>query len=309
MDDSADAKRRGIAARIGICFLNLLHPGLGLIRLARYRLGFAFVFLCVAAWLGLLVVYSVQTQMTYASYLGIFAFFIVAFLIAFVGSLALSWRGSADLVPRFGRLWRWFGIVGLTALLSTFSVTVSDHAKSKYHNFHAIASDMAPTLEIGDRFIARMRAFEPISRGDVVVVRHADIDFVKRVVAVPGDTISIRDGVVVLNNSPVKLVLLSEEKRIEFAGPKTAKRFREQFPGRTTAHEIFDLGTTQQDNAPEVQLANGQYFVLGDNRDNSTDSRFGKADGGLGIVDRMDIKGRVLFRYWRSGIGIGEGLM
>ena len=58
---------------------------------------------------------------------------------------------------------------------------------------------------------------------------------------------------------------------------------------------------------PELTLGDDEYFLLGDNRDNSLDSRFDPVMGGPGIVKRDRITGRVLFRYWRKGVGLAKG--
>ena len=81
----------------------------------------------------------------------------------------------------------------------------------------------------------------------------------------------------------------------------------EQFPGEKSSHEIMDEGYSQQDDWPKIKLGPKEYFFLGDNRDNSADSRFGLDMQGLGVVSEDRVLGRVLFRYWRQGSGFGEG--
>jgi signal peptidase I len=310
MDDKEGVRvtRRRFVTRIGICLLNIAHPGLGLIRLQRYKAGFCFIVLTFAIFLSIIVVYWGVPQISYNTFIALFVFVFVGVLTAFGGSLILSWRWSAEFASRKGWLWRWYGILGLWLLLSALFSPFLDIAEGSYRNFYLPASSMAPALEQNDRLISKMRDIGPIARGDVMIVRTGKVEYVKRVAGLPGDTFAMRDGVVVLNGTPVPKHRLGEAERdFGISGLQKVVREREQFPGEAKAHEVFDLGATPQDNMSPVKLGIGQYFLLGDNRDNSLDSRFEEAMGGMGIVDQRRIEGRVLFRYWRSSVGLGEG--
>jgi signal peptidase I len=219
----------------------------------------------------------------------------------------LCWKWSASVTERRGWLWRWYGLFGAWALLVIVSYPLANFARSFYLTFYSTAESMAPTLEIGDRFLVRLRDHEPIGRGDVVVVRLGNFQYVKRVAAVPGDSFAMHLGVVILSGEPVAQHAMGQVRRQGYYGPETANLLHEQFPGEAAWHAIYDLGPTPQDNVPEVQLGNSQYFLLGDNRDNTADSRLGPDASGLGIVDREQIEGRALFRYWRNGFGLANG--
>ena len=147
------------------------------------------------------------------------------------------------------------------------------------------SGSMIPTLEVGDRVLVAKfwNWFFPPSRGALYVFRYPvdrDRDFVKRVIAVPGDVVDIRDGVVYINNEP------TEEPYVKY-------------------HDHFTLQAGRP--YPEVPFTvpEGHYFMLGDNRPNSQDGRF------WGFVPAEDIHGPVFFRYWpltRIGIpGWGSG--
>ncbi|MBQ9527525.1 MAG: signal peptidase I [Fretibacterium sp.] len=147
------------------------------------------------------------------------------------------------------------------------------------------SGSMIPTLEVGDRVLVAKfwNWFFPPSRGALYVFRYPvdrDRDFVKRVIAVPGDVVDIRDGVVYINNEP------TEEPYVKY-------------------HDHFTLQAGRP--YPEVPFTvpEGHYFMLGDNRPNSQDGRF------WGLVSTADLHGPVFFRYWpltRIGIpGWGSG--
>ena len=137
------------------------------------------------------------------------------------------------------------------------------------------SGSMIPTLEINDRVLVAKFwnwFFEP-SRGSLYVFKYPvdpDRDFVKRVIAVPGDTVDIIDGVVYINGNAL------EEEYV-----KNHDRF---VMSRMSPKRIF----------PEVpfKVPEHKYFMLGDNRSNSQDSRY------WGFADISDMRGPVFFRYW-----------
>ena len=148
-------------------------------------------------------------------------------------------------------------------------------------------------------------------RGDVVVFRHPvdGSDFIKRLIGLPGDTVQMKDGLLHLNGQPVKVEPADDFKETyEPQGPmgsypRCAKspvgeggvcinhRARETLPeGRS--HHILDIGTTYGDNTPLFTVPEGHFFFMGDNRDNSQDSRFPQAVGGVGMVPFANLIGR-----------------
>ncbi len=174
----------------------------------------------------------------------------------------------------------------------------------------------------------RLFGSEP-ERGDVVVFRHPTrgVDFIKRVIGLPGDTIQVIDGVLQINGTPVKLADGGKfDEVMELQGPQGSKprcendpvgqgglcvksRKLETLPNGVT-HSILNISDTWvADNTPVFTVPEGQYFFMGDNRDNSEDSRFPAASGGLGFVpaefligraDRVmfSAAGRSLFFFW-----------
>jgi len=299
--------KRGMAARIGICLLDLLQPGLGLIRLAQYRVGITLLIVSLLLLAGFAAIFRTTSQLTYTSFMGLIAVIMLLLLITFAISIILSWRWSAKVESRQGHLWRWYGLIGLWMLLELVLLPITDISHNNYHPYSAASASMAPSLEAGDRFMAMTRPGQTIQRGDVVIVRHGAEEWVKRVAAIPGDTIALTNGIVVLNGVPVKTQLLSKVPRPHDGLAPMASLISEQFPGEARPHSILNNGPARQDNTAPVKLGADQYFLLGDNRDDSADSRITPDDGGLGIVTRQRITGRALFRYWRSGLGLGEG--
>jgi signal peptidase I len=166
---------------------------------------------------------------------------------------------------------------------------------------------MSPTLLTNDRILASMRGPGEIRRGDIILFRVPDGAFyIKRVAGLAGDTIAIDDGIVVLNGKPVAQHLEREENFSGWMGPHKARRLRERFPEEPGSHEIYDQGDSVVDHFPATRIKAGHVFVLGDNRDNSADSRVERLVGGVEQLPVADIVGRALFYTWGPSRRTGE---
>lgn len=152
-------------------------------------------------------------------------------------------------------------------------------------------------------------------RGDVVIFKHPvdRADYIKRVIGLPGDTVQMVDGQVVLNGTPVP-----KERVADFVLPQqvdehcrgTTERladggfvcryrmFRETLPNGVT-YNVLDFGPEPQDNTPAVIVPEGRVFVMGDNRDNSEDSRFpAEAGHGVAMVPVENLVGKASFMFF-----------
>jgi len=184
--------------------------------------------------------------------------------------------------------------------------------------YYVPSGSMEPTLQIGDELLATKFPYGYSSsslpsfvtlpdserilgalpqRGDVVVFRwpgdRSQI-WVKRVVGLPGDHIAMRDGRLWINGTPVGLTsdgLGSMEE--EDGSHEAVARFIETLPGGYK-HVIFKSQELDPlDNIPELTVPPGHLFVMGDNRDNSADSRVPVSAGGVGLLPVGDLVGRV----------------
>ncbi len=195
--------------------------------------------------------------------------------------------------------------------------------------FYIPSGSMEPTLLIGDELLATKYAYgygtaslpsfvvmpntgrimgALPQRGDVVVFRWPgdwSQTWVKRVIGLPGDRVALRDGRVSINGQPVGIRPAGAgEEEVEDGATVKAARFIETLPGNRE-HAIFKLGVNQPfDNIAETVVPPDHLFVMGDNRDNSADSRVPLSDGGVGMLPVANLVGRVagIVGSWDLGV-------
>ena len=216
-------------------------------------------------------------------------------------------------------------IVVLAVLFGLFRVLVYDW-------YSAPAGSMKETIRPGDILVVNKMVYgysrhscpwsvcsfsgrvfaSPPERGDIVVFAHprSGVPFVKRIVGLPGERIRMRGGVLHIDGEPVGIEAAGHFEEIyapqggsgglPICGNRPSsigetcrtRRYIETLPGGA-AHAILDLGDGPADDTPEFTVPEGAYFVMGDHRDNSVDSRFPQAAGGIGPVPFENLIGRV----------------
>jgi len=208
--------------------------------------------------------------------------------------------------------------------------------------FSIPSGSMLPTLYIGDYLIVgkwpygysrysfpfgfptfdgRILARLP-HRGDVVVFRHPrdNADLIKRVIGLPGDTVAVVDGRLILNgkavqrqplpptrvpvspNSPCRAVYPARA-RVAVNGGRASCRFaayRETLPGGPSYTVLDQLDHGPADDFAATRVPGGHIFLMGDNRDDSLDSRFAAGQGGIGMVGQENLIGRALVTFWST---------
>jgi signal peptidase I len=196
----------------------------------------------------------------------------------------IKWNGASATSREAGEkraaVWEYARSILIAALIALFIRTFL------IQSFLIPTGSMENTLEVGDRIFVNkfiygtniplihrsiLKVREPL-QGDIVVFefpRDRDKDFIKRVIGTPGDLIEVRDKQVFVNNVPFK-------------------DSHEIHRDRT----VLPRSSAPRDNFGPVTVPPRAYFVMGDNRDNSYDSRF------WGFVEKDKIKGKAIIKFW-----------
>jgi signal peptidase I len=176
--------------------------------------------------------------------------------------------------------------------------------------FQIPSSSMVPTLQVGDYILVnkytygirlpvvrtKVLALNEPQRGDVMVFfppHMNDTYFIKRVVGLPGDTVSYRNKRLFVNGKAV-----AEEKLAVM--PDGASRFRVGLESLGDANHLYQVDEARPSRDFSVRVKPGHYFMMGDNRDNSSDSRI------WGQVPEKDIVGKAfaIWMHWDSLLSI-----
>jgi len=188
-----------------------------------------------------------------------------------------------------------------------------------FQPFHIPSGSMLPGLMKGDYIITtkyslgygtyaaaplpfpvkKGRLFErKPDRGDVIVFRPEgdNKNFIKRLVGLPGDQMQVQKGKLFINGKAVSVELIGEQEFVNQYGDNAiAEAWRETFENGNE-HIYFDAQTNNPlDNTSVFTVPSGHYFMMGDNRDNSFDSRVPVIKGGAGFIPTENLMGKAEF--------------
>jgi signal peptidase I len=200
-----------------------------------------------------------------------------------------------DFKPNSYNRWPFYLVTALLILILFFIVDVSQLTGVK--TFVIPTTGNEPRIQLNDRAVADMRAYEDCEPeyGDFVVFDRAGEFIVFPVVALPGDTLEIVNNKLVINGKACLYQLLRTEAAKDLPGGAKQKHIYEEILPNGIRHEIIQLDVqfdAQIANISPFVIPPGNYFVMGENRDNAFDSRY------AGLVKKDQLAGELLFCYW-----------
>lgn len=187
-----------------------------------------------------------------------------------------------------------------------------------FEPFRIPSGSLEPTLMKGDFILVnkfdygvrlpvihkKLWNYDEPKRGDIIVFRYPpnpSIDFIKRVIGVPGDKIDYVNKTIFVNGTPVSQAVLGQQQiRDDEDHPWQAQKRTEDLLG--VKHDIYIDPTRKAQDFRDIVVPPHLYFVMGDNRDNSLDSRY------WGFVPEHNIVGKGIM-VWMSWAGIDDGVI
>jgi signal peptidase I len=262
----AEPKSLGTKRNLPAALLSTVLPGSGQIYLGDRRKGIALLVLLGAVLMGF---WPLRLLRTYPGFCVLYCCWIAIFIYAPLSALVA--RGEPATTPT-SKLWLILFVPLSLVVTELFSVAIT--RASGFRSFQVPSTSMERTIQRGDYIVADFwsyRARAP-QRDDVIIFKRNGTFFVKRVIAVGGDTIEGSDGAVRLNG----------------------QRLDEPF----VVHESSPIDARSNTFGP-ITVPRDKFFVMGDNRDMSLDSRYPE----FGLVDRGSIVGTTLYVFASGRLG------
>lgn len=285
--------------------LSLLAPGAGQFYNGVARLGW----MLFAAFAGLDVIFLVVLPMLpLRALVALYLPIALAELGLRIGSAIQAYRAARPLgtTPRRGYQRVWVYVLLIIALPA---VNLAAFPKFSVRSFYTPSTAMTPTLLIGDYFIVDTGYYASRAprRGDVVVYRmpkNPSVDYIKRIAGLPGDRVQMRAGRLFINDEIVPQRQIDDYQAVSDGAAVHFQQYIEALPRQAgqpaLEHRIVKLGDAappQLNDTAVFEVPPANYFTMGDNRDNSVDSRMLDTHG---YVPAANLIGHVEFVTFSS---------
>jgi len=229
-----------------------------------------------------------------------------------------SEQNKQDQAPPLNAQEEWIETIKTAFIAVIFALIIRTFL---YEPFNIPSSSMKPTLDVGDYLFVHKPSYgysrysfpfglapikgriwdEEPERGDVIVFWNDKTgqNYIKRLIGLPGETVQVKRGRLYINGKRVPREEIGERKVDEghFRGEVAMTEYIETLPGGVS-HHIYEEGDSYPlDNTKPYKVPEGHYFMMGDNRDNSQDSR---VDSAVGYVPYENIVGEADFIFFST---------
>ena len=166
-----------------------------------------------------------------------------------------------------------------------------------FETFRIPTSSCEPTIYVGDHLVGDLKAYnnKNPNYGDLIIFKKADGYFyTSRIVGLPNDQLEIEDNIVSINGKKSKVVFIKEAVSDNFP----VLEFEEELINGHK-HKIYKFKQTYDStktNIKNIHVPANSYYILGDNRDNSADSRY------IGFISKQEIYGQIIYSYWGNSM-------
>lgn len=270
----------------------ILGPLIGFAYINRGRWAVTYIFISVAV---LIIILSLSHIGIISAGIDYFPF-IFLLTVHSIGAMHCLWIAQQQTIiePR-----KWYSRRLYLFIIFIFPILFSELFRIFFYEAFFIPSgSMRPTVTTGDHLMANKFVYRTSSpkRGDVVIFRLDDVNYIMRIIGVPGDRIQIKDSFVYINNEfvPRNLETDSEFQHLEIEMDYI--HYIEVLPNEVTYGILDNPSRGRFDNTPVYSIPNRHYFALGDNRDNSYDSRV------VGLIPEQDIFAKASIIFWNDVI-------
>jgi len=286
--DCKSSRRKPLAA----CLLSLAATGLGHIYCGRLFKGLMLFFVSIA--FGPIIVAAANraaSTLMLAIVLGSLVLVFAVSVYAVVDSGLLARKLTAYRLKEYNRWYLYLLLIVVAASYPTnFARTIRNHVLQA---FKVSSASMSPGLLPGDRVLLNKAVYKTQApqRGDVVIFTYPDdrrLNYVKRIVALAGDTVEIRDNILLVDDRPLESPA-GRGSALDFEPEGTQVVLMEN--NAAAVYPIL-VDSSRTQNMAKLTVPHGHCFVLGDNRSQSVDSRH------FGPVPMSDVQGRLDYIYW-----------
>ncbi|MDO6964138.1 signal peptidase I [Rhizobium alvei] len=212
-----------------------------------------------------------------------------------VGAFHAYWLANTNAYPVPFKFYScWYSLIAILAASQIFVVAFRGLC---YQPFSIPSGSMSPNVNVGDHLVVEKFAyvFDEPERGDVIVFEKGEYSYNMRILGLPGDRIRLENGLMSINGVQVSLQAVKGGSNAGAVGARTISPFTETLPNGRSYQILMDE-SVNSDGKGDYLVPDNSYFLMGDNRNLSLDSRYEE----FGFVDRQAILGKAVVILWNG---------